>query len=237
MSTIRKSFMTTAMLSLFLGFLGVDRFYLGKVGTGILKLLTFGGFAVWYLIDLILILTGSMRDANGHELEGRNQNIRTALIITGVVFLVSIIFNAANASNISTTLNKTTDTTISPQEQENKSEATKTEQEDAPTTQSTQETPTIQQTPAPETQQQSPAPQQPAPQVTTNNYESIYNTYAARLRAECPTLSMMECAEVSNEGILKMAEYMYTAKGTEGQYATYEQWAGKLQEVYLAEAR
>jgi len=47
----------TLIMSIFFGHLGVDRFIMGKVGTGILKLITFGGFFVWWLIDLILIAT------------------------------------------------------------------------------------------------------------------------------------------------------------------------------------
>ena len=45
---------------------------------------------------------------------------------------------------------------------------------------------------------------------------------------------MMECAELSTEGMTKMASYMYKAKGTDGQMATYEEWAGKLTDVYMA---
>ena len=45
------------IMSIFLGGLGIDRFIMGKVGTGILKLITFGGFGVWWLIDVILIAT------------------------------------------------------------------------------------------------------------------------------------------------------------------------------------
>lgn len=56
------------LLSIFVGTLGVDRFYLGKVGTGILKLITAGGLGVWWIIDIILIATGSMRDAQGRPL-------------------------------------------------------------------------------------------------------------------------------------------------------------------------
>lgn len=71
---IRERDKTTALiLSILLGALGVDRFYLGKVGTGILKLLitifTLGLFAwVWWLIDIILISTDSMKDGWGREL-------------------------------------------------------------------------------------------------------------------------------------------------------------------------
>ena len=59
---------TALLLSIFLGELGVDRFYLGYVGLGILKLLTGGGFGVWWLIDIILIATGSLKTEDGREL-------------------------------------------------------------------------------------------------------------------------------------------------------------------------
>ncbi len=45
------------VMSAVFGQLGVDRFIMGKVGTGILKLITFGGFGIWWLVDLILIAT------------------------------------------------------------------------------------------------------------------------------------------------------------------------------------
>ena len=47
----------TLIMSIFFGGIGVDRFIMGKVGTGILKLFTLGGLGVWWLIDLILIAT------------------------------------------------------------------------------------------------------------------------------------------------------------------------------------
>lgn len=54
---IKVNWLLTLLMSIFLGWIGVDRFIMGKVGTGILKLLTFGGLGIWWVIDLILIAT------------------------------------------------------------------------------------------------------------------------------------------------------------------------------------
>jgi len=66
----KRSFLTALLLSIFLGGLGVDRFYLGYTGLGILKLLTLGGCGIWSLIDIILIATKTLKDVDGQELEG-----------------------------------------------------------------------------------------------------------------------------------------------------------------------
>ena len=60
-----KSRLAASLLSFFLGVLGVDRFYLGNVGLGIGKLLTFGGFGLWALIDFIYIASGNAKDGSG----------------------------------------------------------------------------------------------------------------------------------------------------------------------------
>ena len=59
-----KDWLTTVLLSFFLGALGVDHFYTGKTMTGILKLITVGGCGIWALIDLIMAITGNFKDGN-----------------------------------------------------------------------------------------------------------------------------------------------------------------------------
>ena len=61
-----KNWLTTLLLSIFLGSLGVHRFYAGKIGTGILMLLTLGGCGIWYWIDLIMIIMGKFTDKDGN---------------------------------------------------------------------------------------------------------------------------------------------------------------------------
>ena len=63
-----KDWLVALLLSILVGWLGVDRFYLGYVGLGILKLLTCGGLGVWSIIDIILIAMNKVPDKNGQPL-------------------------------------------------------------------------------------------------------------------------------------------------------------------------
>lgn len=62
-----KSRTVAIILAALLGVFGVHRFYVGKVGTGLLMLVTMGGLGIWYLYDIIIIAGGSFRDADGRR--------------------------------------------------------------------------------------------------------------------------------------------------------------------------
>lgn len=93
-----KSFIATWLLSWLLGVLGVDRFYLGKIGTGIVKLVTLGGLGIWYLVDLIITLTGNATDRAGQKVRPQGKESVIAWSVTGAVFLIGLVTNIANGA-------------------------------------------------------------------------------------------------------------------------------------------
>jgi TM2 domain-containing membrane protein YozV len=65
----QKSWKVALLLSIFLGFFGVDRFYIGRTTSAILKLCSLGALGVWWLSDIILIASDYRKDAQGQPLK------------------------------------------------------------------------------------------------------------------------------------------------------------------------
>ncbi|MFZ2126552.1 MAG: TM2 domain-containing protein [Candidatus Microsaccharimonas sp.] len=98
------AYVTATYFSLFLGFLGVDRFYMGYVGLGILKLITFGGFGLWWLIDLIWIALGNAKTKSGTRLERTESDTRLVFIGVGIFLLLQILGTVIWAVSYESTL-------------------------------------------------------------------------------------------------------------------------------------
>ena len=65
MANSEKRKLPAFLLCLFFGVFGVHRFYVGKVATGVIQLFTVGGFVIWWLLDLLVILLGGFTDKEG----------------------------------------------------------------------------------------------------------------------------------------------------------------------------
>ena len=63
-----KSKLTAILLCFFLGSLGIHRFYLGYTIIGVIQMLTFGGFLIWVIVDLIRLIIGSLKDSEDNDL-------------------------------------------------------------------------------------------------------------------------------------------------------------------------
>jgi TM2 domain-containing membrane protein YozV len=61
-----KGFVPTILLCFFLGAFGVHRFYVGKIWTGLLQLITLGGLGIWTMVDFIMVVCGKFTDGEGH---------------------------------------------------------------------------------------------------------------------------------------------------------------------------
>lgn len=107
----QRHFLAVFFISFMWGTFGVDRMYLGKWGTGILKLVTAGGFGIWVIVDLILIMSGTMRDKQNREMaqfaEYKAFAYKTVLIFAlalGAVVLINGLFLIAAVTQLMTQL-------------------------------------------------------------------------------------------------------------------------------------
>jgi len=78
-----KNWNILVILSMMLGGLGADRFYAGRTGLGILKLLTCGGWGLWSLVDMLLAVAGKQKDGDGYYIT--NTGSKTTMIVITVV--------------------------------------------------------------------------------------------------------------------------------------------------------
>lgn len=94
----QRHFLAAFFFSYIFGVFGIDRFYLGKIWTGILKLLTFGGLGIWALIDLGLIISGNMRDKQGNKLidaEKYKKFAKRTIFISTLSIIVTLVLISA----------------------------------------------------------------------------------------------------------------------------------------------
>ena len=95
-----KNFKVAFMLSIFLGMLGADHFYLGKNGTGILKLLTGGGFYVWWIYDFIQTSKGKATDKEGRVITLDESDKSLVRIMKWVGLALGVLFAIAMVGSI-----------------------------------------------------------------------------------------------------------------------------------------
>ena len=77
-------------ISLFLGIFGIDRFYVGKKKSGVVKLLTLGGLGIWWLVDLFIIASGKSTDASKKKI--RNTSKQRVVSLISLIPLTIVLF-------------------------------------------------------------------------------------------------------------------------------------------------
>lgn len=96
-----KSATIALLLCIFFGMFGIHRFYVGKIGTGILMLITLGGLGFWVLYDLVTISCCEFRDCEGRELEfakGRHKPLKVFFALLGMLLAYFIVIFALSFS-------------------------------------------------------------------------------------------------------------------------------------------
>ena len=83
-----KNYVATLLLSWFLGWLGVHRFYTGYIGIGVFQLLTFGGFGFWMLIDFVSICLGNYKDSKGQPLKEYSPALGRGVLVLVIVLTI-----------------------------------------------------------------------------------------------------------------------------------------------------
>lgn len=101
----QRHFLAVFFISFMWGVVGADRMYLGKWGTGILKLISGSGLGVWVVVDLLLIMTGYMRDKQGRELlqfhEYKSFAYKTVLLFAVVLAVITLVSGLALIATVS----------------------------------------------------------------------------------------------------------------------------------------
>jgi TM2 domain-containing membrane protein YozV len=105
-----KPWFTTFMLCWILGGFGVHRFYVGKVGSGIAQLLTFGGLGIWWFIDWIMLIVNSFTDKAGNKIirksgDGKKLGILFGIFVVLIIVVIVIAVNIPSDSSTSNSLN------------------------------------------------------------------------------------------------------------------------------------